>query len=218
MKELMKNALILCGITVVAGLLLGAVYEITKSPRNKQQEILKTNAYREVLENADKFEKINVDLSEIKKILEENGITEKNVLVNECIKGLKDNNELVGYIVSVTSKEGYGGNISLSVGFTYEGKVTGVSILSINETAGLGMNAKEDSFLSRYEKDGEGMFAVNRPDSEDVINIDSISGATITSNAVTKGVNAGKLTVSYLIENENSSKETSSVEGGETDE
>ncbi len=232
MKELIKNALILCGITVVAGLLLGAVYEITKEARSEQQEKAKINAYKEVLEDADDFEEMDVDTDIIKNLLEEQGITEQNVIVDLCVKGLNDKDEAVGYIVSVTSKEGYGGNISFSVGFSLEGKVTGVSILSIGETAGLGMNAKEESFLNQYRQDGEGLYVVNKDNSADGINIDSISGATITTNAMTKGVNAAKITAGYLLtikeevasegettvsdENGNVTDETTVQEGGES--
>ena len=69
----------------------------------------------------------------------------------------------------------------------------GTSILSISETAGLGMRAKTDpSFLSQFNgvdvdsfsvvKDGTGSSADDK--------IDAISGSTITSKAVTNGINA----------------------------
>lgn len=227
MKELIKNALVLCGITVVAGILLGAVYEITKEPRERQQEISKTNAYREVLKEAAEFKDIDIDSDIIKKLLKEYGITEQNVVVDSCVTGLNKNGEIAGYIVSVTSKEGYGGNISFSVGFSSEGNITGVSVLSISETAGLGMNAKEEEFLSQYKVPEDGLFVVNKTESEEGINIDAISGATITTNAMTKGVNAAKITAIYLLteysdsgdtevtENENESVAT---EGGEVSE
>ena len=51
--------------------------------------------------------------------------------------------ETVGYVVNVTSHEGYGGDIDISVGIREDGTVTGIEMLSISETAGLGMKAKE---------------------------------------------------------------------------
>lgn len=227
MKELIKNALVLCGITVVAGILLGAVYEITKEPRERQQEISKTNAYREVLKEAAEFKDIDIDSDIIKKLLKEYGITEQNVVVDSCVTGLNKNDEIAGYIVSVTSKEGYGGNISFSVGFSSEGNITGVSVLSISETAGLGMNAKEEEFLSQYKVPEDGLFVVNKTESEEGINIDAISGATITTNAMTKGVNAAKITAIYLLteysdsgdtEVTESENESVATEGGEVSE
>lgn len=192
-KELIKNALILGAITLCAGLLLGAVYEITKEPRAKQIEMAKENAYKEVMTEAKEFVELETDMAAITKVLEENNITEKNVIVDQCIEAYDDEGNTIGYIISVTSKEGYGGNISFSVGFDLSMNVSGVSILSISETAGLGMNAKEDSFLNQYKNQVEGSFTVGE-------NIDAISGATITTNAMTKGVNTAKIVVKYILE------------------
>ncbi len=57
--------------------------------------------------------------------------------------------DTIGYVFK-TSAKGYGGDIDLMVGIDTSGKVTGVSILSISETAGLGMNAKNESFINQY--------------------------------------------------------------------
>ena len=74
------------------------------------------------------------------------------------------------------------------------------------------MNAKEDSFLNQYKQDGDGLFVVNKSDGEDGMNIDALSGATITSKAMTKGVNAAKLAAGVI------SKGAENKEGGEPDE
>lgn len=235
-KETIKNALILCAITLVAGFLLGGVYEITKEPRAKQQEITKTNAYKEVIKEGASFEELSVDNEEIYELLKAYDLTEKAVLIDGCVKALDKDGNVIGYIVSSTSKEGYGGNISISVGFDMNGKVTGVSILSISETAGLGMEAKNDSFLNQYKAEGneEKIYIVNKSDSEEGINIDALSGATITTNAVTKAVNAAKITDLYLLSMDETGDENiedkslsdtgesdvkaDTVEGGEADE
>ena len=212
-KETIKNALILCAITLVAGLLLGGVYEITKEPRAKQQEITKTNAYKEVIREADSFEELDIDNKAISELLKTNDITQKAAVVDACVKAMDKDGNIIGYIVSATSKEGYGGNISLSVGFDMSGRVTGVSILSISETAGLGMEAKNDSFLNQYKTEGNGLYIVNKSDSEEGVKIDALSGATITTKAVTKAVNAARITDLYLL-----GTNTDNVEGGEADE
>lgn len=215
-KETIKNALILCTITLVAGFLLGGVYEITKEPRAKQQEITKTNSYREVIKEAASFEELNVDNKDISELLKAHGITEKAAVIDACVKALDKDGNIIGYIVSATSKEGYGGNISLSVGFDMTGNVTGVSILSISETAGLGMEAKNESFLNQYKAEGASLYIVGKSDNEDGINIDALSGATITSKAVTKAVNAAKITDLYLMGESDVKAETG--EGGEANE
>ena len=221
-KETIKNALILCAITLVAGFLLGGVYEITKEPRAKQQEITKTNAYKEVIKEAASFEELDFDNKVVSELLKTYDITEKAAVVDACIKAMDKDGNIIGYIVSATSKEGYGGNISLSVGFDMSGKVTGVSILSISETAGLGMEAKNESFLNQYKADGTSLYIVGKSDSQEGINIDALSGATITSKAVTKAVNSAKLTDMYLMgadkSDENNEKDSNDSQSEEDDE
>lgn len=94
--------------------------------------------------------------------------------------------EQIGYVFN-TSAKGYGGDIRIMVGVDMEGKVTGVSVLSISETAGLGMNAKNESFLNQYAgKSGTiGVAKSNASETE----IQALTGATITSNAMTQAVN-----------------------------
>lgn len=211
-KETIKNALILCTITLVAGFLLGGVYEITKEPRAKQQEITRTNAYKEVIKEAASFDELDVDEKAVNGLLKSAGITEKAAVIDACIKAMDKDGNIIGYIVSATSKEGYGGNISLSVGFDMEGNVTGVSILSISETAGLGMEAKNESFLNQYKAEGDALYIVNKSDNEDGINIDALSGATITSKAVTKAVNSAKIVDIYLMGTDKTDKNNSEAD------
>ena len=93
-----------------------------------------------------------------------------------------------GYVVTVTDKEGYGGDIQITVGVTKDGTVSGVSILSISETAGLGMRATEAQFQEQYVGKNTDKFYVSKDGGEGEP-IDAISGATITSRAFTGAVN-----------------------------
>ncbi len=89
-----------------------------------------------------------------------------------------------GYVVEVTPS-GFGGEIDMVVGIDAAGTVTGVSIVSMSETSGLGANASKESFRSQYiGKSGD--LAVSKDGGE----IDALTGATITSRAVTRGVNS----------------------------
>ncbi len=89
-----------------------------------------------------------------------------------------------GYVVEVTPS-GFGGTIDMVVGVGLDGTVTGVSIISMSETSGLGANATRESFREQYiGKSGE--LAVSKDGGE----IDALTGATITSRAVTRGVNS----------------------------
>ncbi|MCP1109298.1 RnfABCDGE type electron transport complex subunit G [Ohessyouella blattaphilus] len=180
--KMMKNTIILTLITVIAGAALGLVYEITKEPIAIATENAKKAAWQEVFPEAAAadFEVLSVDKAG------EDAVKEAlpDITVNEvCKAGDK------GYVVTTTSKAGYGGDIKVTVGVTTEGTVSGVSFLEISETAGLGMKAKEESFYGQYIGKGAEGFAVSK-DGGSGEPIDAISGATITSRAVTEAVNA----------------------------
>jgi len=97
-----------------------------------------------------------------------------------------------GYVVQV-APSGFGGTISMVVGVGTDGTVTGVSIIKMSETSGLGSNAAKDDFRNQYLGES-GPFAVNK----DGGSIDALTGATITSRAVTNGVNAAISAVQSL--------------------
>lgn len=201
MNKTIKNALILMTITLIAGLLLGGVYEITKDPRKRQQEKHQNEAYKAVFSQAVSFETYDYNKEQVEKDLNKNSITSKNVIIDGVVSAKSKDGKIIGYVVNVTSKEGFGGDITFSVGIDLSGKINGVSILSISETAGLGMNATNESFLSQYKAERDGLFVVNKADNQAGTNIDALSGATITSKAVTKGVNAAVIVVSTISKN-----------------
>ena len=99
--------------------------------------------------------------------------------------------ELLGAVLNVTSTEGYGGDISFSLGILKDGTVSGIQILSISETAGLGMRAKEESFYGQFAGKNAEKFSYTKTGASAEDEIDAISGATITTRAMTNGVNAG---------------------------
>lgn len=210
MKSLLKDALILFIITLVAGAALGYVYEITKNARAEQAEIKKNNAYKAVFKEYEGFKDVDfsnvtfdeLDLGAVTGLddkLNEAGYGKSATVINGVAQLISGNNTY-GYVVTVTSKEGYGGDIQFTVGFDMNGKVTGISMLSISETAGLGMKAKEKDFLEKYVGKAGGGFVVNKDNTSGATNqIDAISGATVTTRAVTKGVNAAYITASHIM-------------------
>lgn len=104
-------------------------------------------------------------------------------------EALDANGKTLGYVVTTVSKEGYGGEIEISVGILSDGTVNGIEILSINETAGLGMKAAEPAFKDQFRNVKTEKFEVKKDNPSG--NVDALSGATITSRAVTSAVNAG---------------------------
>ena len=182
MNGIFKNTLILTIITLVAGIALGVVYEITKDPIAIAQDAAKKEAWQQVFPEAslDDFEPIDVDQAVAEEAVNSLGVLAS---VDEVCK-VGD----MGYVVTTTDSEGYGGDIQITVGITTDGTVNGVSILSISETAGLGMRATEPKFYEQYQGKQAEKFYVSK-DGGDGEPIDALSGATITSRAMTGAVN-----------------------------
>jgi len=189
MNNIVKNTLILTSITVVSGLLLGIVYDITKEPIAEAQENTKQEAFRAVLADASSFETMeDFDASEAMSILEENGYTSDEI--TEIAEGVDDSGETVGYVINVTSHEAYDGDLEVSVGIATDGTVKGIEMLSISETAGLGMKADEADFKDQFKDKKVEKFSYTKSGESGDDKIDAISGATITTNAVTNAVDS----------------------------
>ena len=167
--EIIRVGLILFAITASAALVLAGVNEVTAPVIEKQEELKMQEAMTEVLpcENSDAFEEIDAELSE-----------------NTCVKQIYKNND--GYVV-MASPKGYGGEISMAVGIDNDLTVTGISIISQSETAGLGAKSTEKEWQSQFVGKTENIEVAKNGAKGN--QIDAISSATITSKAVTRGVN-----------------------------
>ncbi len=194
-KESIRNTVSLMLITVIAGLLLGMVYEITKKPIAEEQQRAKEEAYREVFADAESFEAIEVDSEAVEEKLNKKGF---DVSINEAMQVFDKSGNPVGYVLTVTDHEGYGGDIQFAMGVKSDGTVNGISFLSISETAGLGMKATEDDFKKQFADKKVDSFVYTKNGASADNEIDALSGATITTNAVTNGVNAGLYYISTL--------------------
>lgn len=188
-KSMINDALILFAITLVAGLLLGFVYDVTKEPIAQQKAKAKAEACKNVFAAAETFEPM----------LSEDGPTayfmagkDSNVDIDEVMQALDSSGQLMGYVITVTDHEGYGGDIQFSMGVTLDGTLNGISLLSISETAGLGMKAG-DVLVPQFANKKVESFTYTKSGSTSDSEIDAISGATITTNAIVNGVNSGLL-------------------------
>ena len=189
-KSMLKDARNLFLITLIAGLILGAAYYVTKEPIAAEKAAEEQAACKNVFSEAESFKDLEDFSSEdaaasVKDTYPKDDITEVKT-------ALDASGNVLGYVMVVTSHEGYGGDIEFSMGITADGYLNGISLLSISETAGLGMRAGEvlvpqfkDKKVTTFEYTKTGAAADNQ--------IDAISGATITTKAITNGVNAGIL-------------------------
>lgn len=192
----MKDALILFAITLVAGACLGGVYEATKEPIAAANLAAKEEAYRTVLPDAASFEADDMTDVLASANAEVSGLGYGNVTVDEAAVALDGSGTPMGYVVTTTSKDGYGGAITVSVGVLADGTVNGIAFLTLAETAGLGMNADTD-WKNQYAGKNVDAFSVTKNSASAENEINAISGATITSNAVTGAVN----TAVYFVKN-----------------
>lgn len=191
-NKIIKDALALTLITLVAGVALGGVYEITKDPIAKQEVQAKAEAYEQVFTDAAAFEEVEMDdtlIQTIRDQLDQEGYKAQSI--EEVMRAEDQSGETLGYAFTVVTSEGYGGDIQFSMGVQNDGTLNGISILSIGETAGLGMNADTPAFKDQFVgKQVEKLqYTKNGATQDDEIN--AISGATVTTNAMTNGVNAG---------------------------
>ncbi len=175
--NIVKNALILMVITLIAGMLLGFTYEVTKEPIRVQQQLTRDKALKAVFEDADNFEEVenNDETGVIKSVFE-----------------AKVGDKIVGYAFLVSAPGGYGGNVDLMVGMDIEtDQISGIDVIKHAETPGLGAKADEAEFKSEFEHEKiENLKVVKYSPSETEGEISAISGATITSKCVTGGVNS----------------------------
>jgi electron transport complex protein RnfG len=184
-KSMIKNALILFAITLVAGVLLGLVYQVTKDPIAYQEKLAQDKANQSVFATAATFDDVALDEAVAADVASQfPGVTVLSV------KEAKDSAGTgLGYVIQVKSK-GYGDFITYTVGITNDATVNGISIIKIAETPGLGMNA-EKVIVPQFADRAATNFSVvkNGQLSDANTQIEAISGATITSRAVTNGVN-----------------------------
>ncbi len=190
--SVVHDALILTAITLVSGLLLGIVHDITAEPIAAEEERTKIETERTVFKDAKSFEEDKtINSSKAAKILDTASLTKTTV---NAIYDAKDaDGKTLGWVFDVTNSEGYGGDVELMAGITdKDGSLllNGISFLSLSETAGMGMKAKEPTFLNQFRNMPADQAIVYTKNGKSKDNeIDAISGATVTTNAVTKAVN-----------------------------
>ncbi|MCR5733173.1 MAG: RnfABCDGE type electron transport complex subunit G [Lachnospiraceae bacterium] len=190
MKDNIRAVVTLTVITVIAGLMLGYVYELTKDPIAIQKEASKQASYRSVFPDASGFAPYEgYNEQEMRALLDQAGFSGETV--SEVLTANDQSGNILGYVLNVITMEGYGGEIDISMGVTSEGKLNGVEILTISETAGLGMKADTDEFKSQFKDKTISQFAYTKSGATKDYEIDALSGATITTNAFVNAVNAG---------------------------
>ncbi len=166
MREIIKLGLILLIITSVAGLILGGVNSMTA-------DIIEARALEDSMEAIEAFFPESDDAG----IIDDGDVLAYD-LVDEVYEVLQGDT-VIGYTIK-TVPNGYDGPIELLTGISIEGEITGIEILSQTETPGLGDRITNDEFKDQFAGQS----------SDEELEVDALSGATVSKNAVVNGVNA----------------------------
>jgi electron transport complex protein RnfG len=194
MRDMIKPTLSLFVICFVTAFCLAFVNNLTRGPIEKRAQMDAEEQRRQVLSQAESFEKL-----EGLEAQDESGI------IKEVYAGYIGD-ELAGYVFSAAPK-GFGGEIAVTVGVDANNTISGVKIGDNEETPGLGSKTADEKFTKQYTgKDvNTEIKIVKRPVSSDD-EIQAVSGATISSRAVTGAVQASAELGGKLLENGGGSK------------
>ncbi len=163
-------------ITAIVALLLASVNQLTAQTIQENATKEQEAARMAVLQLAETFEDVPLQLTD-------------DSLVQQVYAGYSGE-ELVGYCVSVTPN-GFGGPISMMVGIRADGSIEAVKIVSMSETPGLGSKAQDPIFSGQFSgKKVTKPIQVIKSGEADQNEIIAVAGATVTSQAITNGVNA----------------------------
>ena len=171
-RYILRLTLTLLLITAVTAALLGLVNELTEEKIDTLTREKAEKAMQEVLP-AQSYEELPAEADGIAAVYR----------VDDA-----------GYVIRV-SVNGFGGAIDMMVGISADGTVTGVAIVSQSETASLGANCTREDFRAQFTG-RSGTLAVSKDGGE----IDALTGATVTSRAVTQGVNTALAFVKEVLE------------------
>lgn len=175
-KFMAKLAGILFAVAFICTLLLVLCNNLTKDKIAELQKKTEEEAQSSVLKAAESF----TDEKKYMMFLSDSTVT-------SVLKGTDKNGKTVGYCVKA-EPSGYGGKISMMIGLDTDFNVTGIKITSMSETPGLGAKADSD-WIDQFTGKSGGLEVVKTGNAGDS-QINAISGATITSKAVTSGVNS----------------------------
>ena len=195
--NMIKDAIILCAITLVLGAILAGVYMVTKAPIEEAQKQANNEACAAVVAEGDKVLDANADaLAKVTEYLKTHGLASEETgeeisLIKHVEVSEVHPTEQGGYVFLATAKKGYGGDISFALGVDAGGVITGISITSQAETAGLGANCMDEAWQKSFvgkttpAKPADNMY--NKVAATDT-QIQALSGATVTTKAIANAV------------------------------
>ncbi len=171
-KDIIKPGIVLLIIAMVAAALLGFVNEVTKDKIAEQERIAKEESMKTVLPEAVTFES-------------EQKVSDS--IIQTYAEGKDKDGNTVGYAFSISTK-GFSTGLNLMIGIAGDRRISGIDVLSHEETPGLGANADSSSFTEQFKGKVTPM-TVSKAEVVSGSEIHAITGATITSTAIANAVN-----------------------------
>ena len=159
-NEMVKPILVLTVICLIVAALLSFVNSKTAPVVAENARIQAENTRKEVLPGAGSFTEVTCDLAALD------------------ITGAYKEDAGLGYVISSVHK-GYGGDVTVTLGISPEGKIIGMNVDVPSETTGVGSKAGREDYIARF-------IGLTGNSSS----VDTISGATYSSTAVKAGVDA----------------------------
>ena len=190
-SSIFKNTLVILIVTLIAVAGLAVVYQVTKEPIEKAEISARERIYSTVFSEAAGF----TELENTEALAE--GI--EAALVNADLGGCSvdialtangADGSVLGYVIAATSPNGYGGDVQVAVGISNDGVITGFDVISNSETAGLGSKCTAPDFTAQFAGKNADILKYTKTGAAAENEIDAISGATRTTNAVTQAVNS----------------------------
>lgn len=179
MNKIVKNALVLMAFSLVLGFVLGAVYKITEGPIAEAAKRKEMEAYKVVFATADTFQEMEGFDAEAATAV----ISAYPDTINTALEAVDASGNVLGHVVTLTTKDGYGGGIVITVGIQNDGTVNGFSIVNIGgETI---HNAFQPAFADQFKG-----VKVDQFEKGTNLNYDSVAGASMTADAVKNACNA----------------------------
>lgn len=173
MKSIAKPAAVLFVICVIVSAALAGTNLLTEDKIAEQAALKAEESRKLVLPEAESFTEVEVP---------------EDWEGSPVYQGAA-NGTMVGYVFETSSK-GYGGDVEVMTGISPEGEITGVVILSHGETPGLGANATKEEFRDQFKQAvPDSGIQVVKYQAPAEGQIEAMTGATITSTAVTDAVN-----------------------------
>ena len=191
-KRIPKPVIALTVIAAIAGVALSGVYSMTKDTIEAQKEAAKLESYKVVAARADSFRAIE-KAEEMISGSHENGVYGSGfgrVKINAVYEAVDEAGNPIGTVMSITSSDGFDGDVTIALGLDADGKVTGIAFTELHETPGMGMRADEESFKGKFVGQ-DSVLTLVKGEAKNDGEIAAITGASITSTAVTNAVSAG---------------------------